>query len=106
LAQSGWDPSDKEARALLTSAVTDYEKVYQLQKPTFDKIPLHSRGELLFGLASGWSILGDNEKAGVYLKLVIANCKDSRYQKEAEKFLAQKPMPTIDHNCSGCHAAR
>ena len=106
LAQSGWDSSDKEARALLTSAVTDYEKVYQVQKAYFDKIGVHSRGELLFGLASGWSILGDNEKARVYLKLVIDNCKDSRYQKEAEKFLAQKEMPTVDHNCSGCHATR
>ena len=105
LSQSGWDPSDKEARVLLTSAVTDYEKVYQSQKATFDKIPLHSRGELLFGLASGWSILGDTEKARFYLELVIDNCKDSRYQKEAEKLLALKEMPTVDHNCSGCHAS-
>jgi hypothetical protein len=33
LAQSGWDPSDAQGRALLLSALTDYEKVYQWQKP-------------------------------------------------------------------------
>jgi hypothetical protein len=67
VAQSGWDSTNSESRALLESALLDYEKIYQWQKPSFSKLSSHSRGELLFGLASGWSILGNDEKARYYL---------------------------------------
>jgi len=31
VAQSGWDATDSESRALLESALVDYEKIYQWQ---------------------------------------------------------------------------
>ena len=102
LAQSGFDPSDAEGRALLMSAVQDYEKVYESQKPSFKKIGIHSRGELLFGLASGWSILGDRQKARAYLELIVAECNDSEYEKEARSWLNSGATP-IQHDCIGCH---
>lgn len=102
LAQSGFDPSDEEGRALLSSAVQDYEKVYEWQKPSFSKIGIHSRGELLFGLASGWSILGDQEKARQYLELIVAECKDSDYETEARRWLSSGATP-VQHDCIGCH---
>lgn len=102
LAQSGFDASDADGRALLASAVSDYEKVYESQKPSFRKIGIHSRGELLFGLASGWSILGDHEKARAYLELIVAECKDSDYETEAKSWLSSRATP-VQHDCIGCH---
>ncbi len=106
LAQSGWDPSDAEGRALLLSALNDYEKVYQWQKPFFRKMSMHSRGELLFGLASGWSILGEREKALKYLRLIIEEGKGTKYEREAQRWLDITPLPVVQHDCTGCHISR
>ncbi|HEX8847430.1 MAG TPA: hypothetical protein VF791_22490 [Pyrinomonadaceae bacterium] len=106
LAQSGWDSSDAEGRALLLSALKDYEKVYQWQKPFFRKLSMHSRGELLFGLASGWSILGERRKALKYLRLIIEECRGTKYEREAQRWLNITPLPVVQHDCTGCHIGR
>lgn len=105
VAQSGWD-SSSESKALLESALVDYEKVYQWQKPSFSKLSSHSRGELLFGLASGWSILGDHEKARHYLSLITQDCADTEYESEARKWIKGWPGTIIQHDCMGCHVNR
>jgi hypothetical protein len=105
-AQSGWDPSDSQSRVLLESALLDYETVYRWQKPNFIRVPIHSRGELLFGLASGWSILGNDRKAREYLMLILKECKDTRYEAEARGWLAKKWPLVIQHDCIGCHVSR
>jgi hypothetical protein len=102
-AQSGWDPSDVQSRVLLESALLDYETVYRWQKPNFSKVPIHSRGELLFGLASGWSILGNDQKAREYLMIVLKECKNSQYEVEARRWLAKKWPVVVQHECIGCH---
>jgi hypothetical protein len=106
LAQSGWDPSDAEGRALLLSALKDYEKVYRWQKPFFQKLSMHSRGELLFGLASGWSILGEREQALKYLRLIIEEGKGTKYEREAQRWSGITPLPVVQHDCTGCHISR
>ena len=105
-AQSGWDPSDSQSRVLLESALLDYETVYRWQKPNFIRVPIHSRGELLFGLASGWSILGNDRKAREYLMLILRECKDTPYEAEARRWLARKWPLVIQHDCIGCHVSR
>lgn len=102
LAQSGWDSSDT-SRGLLLSALNDYEKVYESQKPLFAKIGIHSRGELLFGLASGWSILGEREKSLEYLRLIVENCSGTNYEREARRWLATDAGTVVQHDCGGCH---
>ena len=103
VAQSGWDPNDTASRALLESALLEYEKVYAWQQPTFDKLSSHSRGELLFGLASGWSILGNHEKARRYLSLVVEKCAGTDYEPEARKWMKGPAETVIQHDCRGCH---
>jgi hypothetical protein len=105
-AQSGWDPSDSQSRGLLESALLDYETVYRWQKPNFSTVPIHSRGELLFGLASGWSILGNDKKAREYLILILSECKDTSYEAEARRWLARKWPLVVQHDCIGCHVSR
>jgi hypothetical protein len=105
-AQSGWDPSDSQSRVLLESALRDYEKVYAWQKPNFNAVPTHSRGELLFGLASGWSMLGDRNKTRKFLMLILKECNGSEYEPEARRWLAKKWPVVIQHDCIGCHVSR
>lgn len=103
ISQSGFDPKDRQGRALLTSAVLDYEKVLAVQQKYFSQISLHSRGELLFGLVSGWSMLGDQNKTRLYLTRITKDCKNSRYDREARTWLELKTIPRVDHQCQGCH---
>lgn len=103
LAQSGWDASDARGRALLESALADYEIVYRWRRPVFSSLSEHSRGELLFGLASGWSILGEQRKARAYLRLVLDECRDTSYAAEARKWLKGAPDAVVQHDCRGCH---
>jgi len=103
LAQSGYDPEDRQGRALLASAVRDYEVVFDKQKDSLAKLSEHSRCELLFGLAAGWNRLSDAGKTRFYLESIVQNCGGSAYETEARKYLSQTPMSTIDHNCIGCH---
>lgn len=105
LAQSGWDPHDAEARSLLESAVNDYEQVYEIQKPRFGEIRIHSRGELLFGLASGWSMLGDQAKTKEYLELITFECEGTSYASEAKQWLNKKSPFVVQHDCTGCHVS-
>ncbi|MDT7605479.1 MAG: hypothetical protein QOF61_3476 [Acidobacteriota bacterium] len=106
LAQSGWDSADPRGRQLLASAVSDYEKVYRLQRPTFSALSNHSRGELLFGLASGWSMLGEQSKAREYLRLVLQECRGTSYETEARGWLKKEPLPVVQHDCTGCHVSK
>lgn len=103
VAQSGWDQSDSQSRTLLRSALLDYEEVFRLQRPHFQKLSAHSRGELLFGLASGWSILGDHRKARDYLMLILSECKDTTYEIEARPWLDRQRPAVMQHDCVGCH---
>lgn len=103
ISESGFDPSDKQGRKLLQSAVRDYEKILAWQQPKFASLPIHNRGELLFGLASGWSMLGNDQKTRAYLERIKRDCKGSSYEKEAQSLLEMKPRPVVAHTCQGCH---
>jgi hypothetical protein len=103
ISQSGYDPADPQARQLLESAARDYEQVLAWQQPRFATLAMHNRGELLFGLASAWSMLGDQAKTRSYLKRITVDCRGSSYEQEARSFLEQSPMPVVKHDCQGCH---
>jgi hypothetical protein len=95
----------KIGRSATLIGLLDHELVYQRQKPHFSRLPLHSRGELLFGLASGWSILGDRRRARHYLSAVVRECRGTAYERKARLLLARKPLPVVAHDCIGCHSA-
>jgi len=44
-----------QARRLLQKAIADYEKVLPIQAPDRERLSVHPRGDLLAGLAEGWS---------------------------------------------------
>jgi tetratricopeptide (TPR) repeat protein len=92
------------ARPLLESAVQDYERALEIQAPTFATLGDHAKGELLFGLAEGWSRLGDAEKARRYFERLIADAPASGQTPKARAWIATGSIPKGDGlQCVGCH---
>ena len=92
-------------RPVLETGVSDFEKVLKTQEPRFAELGVHPRGELLTGLADGWSRLGNNEKARGYFERITTELKGTVYEQKAKAWLEDKPEAKKPgfFNCSGCH---
>jgi tetratricopeptide (TPR) repeat protein len=93
------------AKPILETGVSDFEKVLKLQEQYFAKLPIHSRGELLTGLADGSSRLGRQDKAREYFSRITVELKGSVYEEKARAWLENKPQVKSPEffSCSGCH---
>ena len=92
------------ARPLLQSALDNYERALEIQAPTFAALGDHAKGELLFGLAEGWSRLGDSEKARRYFERVISDAPSSGQTPKARAWIETGSIPkTNGMQCVGCH---
>jgi tetratricopeptide (TPR) repeat protein len=105
LETSKYIPQPAQARALLEKAVGDYEKTLELQKPYFDKLSAHSRGELLIGIADGHRRLGNTERARIYFERMVKELPNSNYAQTARAFIEKGTFPA-NRTCTGCHAKR
>jgi tetratricopeptide (TPR) repeat protein len=91
-------------RPLLEQAVGDYEHVLALQASYFDKLGDHPRGELLFGLAEGYSRLGQPEKARKYFERLVREAPGSGQAPRADAWLKTGTVPPARGlGCVGCH---
>jgi hypothetical protein len=94
--------SDPElAQSLIKDGVADYEHVYRIQKPIFETLGPHPRGELLFGIAEGYSRMGDQEKARAHFEQIRADLPGTPYAKRAATWLETGKVE--DTQCIGCH---
>ena len=84
------------------SAVEAFERALVIQTPDLPRMSEHSRGELLAGLAEGWSRLGDAEKARGYLQRIVKEVPDSRYSARARAWLEDGPQ-SGPLTCLTCH---
>jgi tetratricopeptide (TPR) repeat protein len=92
------------ARPLLRSAVQNYERVLEIQAPIFASLGDHPKGELLFGLAEGWSRLGEAENARRYFERLIADAPNSGQAPKAREWMATGAVPkSKGASCVGCH---
>jgi tetratricopeptide (TPR) repeat protein len=98
-------PGDN-GKELLRMGLADYEHVYQIQAPRFDKLPGHARGELLFGLAEGYARLGDVGQARRWFeKLAAVDDPENGHLGQARDYLKTGSLSgTI--KCVGCHVGR
>jgi tetratricopeptide (TPR) repeat protein len=91
-------------RPLLEKGVGDYEHVLALQSAYFNTLGDHPKGELLFGLAEGYSRLGNSEKARGYFDRLIADAPTSGQVPKAQTWLATGALPkSAGLGCVGCH---
>jgi hypothetical protein len=94
---------DAQGRALVETAVGDFEKVLALQQPYFASLARHPKGELLAALAEGWSRLGDQRKSRGYLARMAEELSDTPYAAAAVTRL-DNPGASTRITCLGCHA--
>jgi len=92
------------AKPLLETAVADYEHVLELQASYFNTLGDHPKGELLFGLAEGYSRLGQPEKARMYFERLVKDAPASGQAPRAKQWLTDGTLPkTQGLGCVGCH---
>ena len=82
--------------------VGDYLKVLELQKPYFESLPMHGRGELLGGISDALWLLERRDEARVFLQRMISELPNSPYAIMAQRQL-DGPETTVRVTCLGCH---
>jgi tetratricopeptide (TPR) repeat protein len=92
------------AKPLLEKAVSDYERTLELQASYFDTLGDHPKGELLFGLAEGYSRLGQLDKARAYFERLTHDAPKSGQTPKAKEWLETGTLPpSAGLGCVGCH---
>ena len=99
-------PSAEMAHPLIEKGVSDFERALEIQKPYFDTLGTHPRGELLIGLADGYARLGKDEQAAAFFERIRAALPGTPYAASAEKWLATKTLAPREAGCLGCHVAK
>lgn len=92
------------ATPLLSSALSNYERVLVLQGERFSGLGDHPKGELLFGLAEGYARLGNQVKAQEYFSRIVADAPGSGQAPRARQWLETGSLPPLNGmTCVGCH---
>jgi len=92
------------AKPLLDKAVSDYERTLDVQASYFNTLGDHPKGELLFGLAEGYSRLGQPDKARQYFERLTHDAPGSGQTPKAKEWLATGTLPpSTGLGCVGCH---
>ena len=95
------------ARPITQLAVEDFERVLEIREKeqTLSQRSTHQRGELLTGLADGWSRLGNAGKARGYFERITRDLKGTIYEQRAKAWLEDKAEAKAGgyFACSGCH---
>ncbi len=87
---------------MLETAIGDYKKTLALQEHYFEDLSIHSRGELLGGIADVLWQRGRRDEARPYLQRMVAELSGSPYAMVAQRQLEQ-PETTVQLTCLGCH---
>jgi len=106
LTASRYVPSPEMSRPLIEKGVGDFEKAYDLQGPDLSYLGTHPRGELMIGLADGYSRLGNQEKAQAWFERIQKELKGTAYERSANTWLETKSLTPAQAGCLGCHTAK
>lgn len=93
------------AKQLRQRVVVDYERTLESQKPYFQNLGEHPRGELLSGLAENYHWMGNAEKSREMLQRIEKELDGTVYQKNATAWLKNPPADpkAATLTCQGCH---
>lgn len=94
------------ALQLIQTGVQDFEKAYQLQGPDLTRLGIHPRGELMIGLADGYSRLGEQDKAQQWFERIEKEMPGTPYAKSAATWLETKSLAAAQAGCLGCHTGQ
>jgi tetratricopeptide (TPR) repeat protein len=92
------------AKPLIEKALGDYERTLAIQADYFTTLGDHPKGELLFGLAEGYSRLGAIDKARAYFERLVKDAPGSGQTAKAREWLSTGELPKVTGlGCVGCH---
>ncbi len=94
------------SRPLIAKAVGDFEAAYQMQGPDLSGLGTHPHGELMIGLADGYSRLGDREKAQQWFERIQKELPGTPYARSAGTWLETKSLAPQQAGCLGCHTGK
>jgi tetratricopeptide (TPR) repeat protein len=106
LTASRYIDAPERTRPLVEKGVSDLEKAYSVQGPDLSKLGTHPRGELMIGLADGYSRLGDQEKAQEWFERIQQELKGTPYEKSAHTWLETKSLAPAQAGCLSCHTGK
>jgi tetratricopeptide (TPR) repeat protein len=98
--------SAEMARPLIEKGVGDFERAYAIQGPDLSGLGTHPRGELMIGLADGYSRLGNSEKAQQWFERIQKELPGTPYAKSATTWLETKSLAPEQSGCLGCHTGK
>src|SRR5262245_2213559 len=85
-------------------AYSAYQKLWKLQSPAVDKLPLHIRGELLAGLAQSAQRTGRSQEAAQFLEKIQALLPDTPYANAAQQWKENpESVTSTSIACRTCH---
>jgi tetratricopeptide (TPR) repeat protein len=106
-AQARHQRNPEEAERVMRLALSDYEHTRELQAAHFDTKSAHARGELLLGLADGYSRVGEIDRATSLFEKILKDLPDTPYSSSADLWLQTKsPLPLAKTGCFGCHVGK
>jgi tetratricopeptide (TPR) repeat protein len=91
------------AHPLIEKGVSDLEKAYDIQQNHLSQMGTHPRGELMIGLADGYSRLGLQDKAQRWFERIQTELKGTPYELSANLWFQTKSLPADKAGCLGCH---
>jgi tetratricopeptide (TPR) repeat protein len=92
-------------KPVLEKALADYEHVYDLQKGFFDRLDIHNRSELLFGLADGYARDDQPEKARAWFEKIVTLGPQGGHYEQARQYLNGEKYSVTGIGCAGCHTS-
>jgi tetratricopeptide (TPR) repeat protein len=95
-------PDRARAQTMLQEAAAGFEMAYAVERPVFDRLSVHRRGEMLAGLAETYWRLGDKDKSREYLQLITRELPDTPYQSRAQAWL-EEGSSAGRLSCLTCH---
>jgi hypothetical protein len=85
-------------------ALPSHPALSSLQEPIFATLGDHPKGELLFGLAEGYSRLDQQDTARLYFDRLVKDAPSSGQTPRAKQWLADGTLPKSSGlGCVGCH---
>jgi tetratricopeptide (TPR) repeat protein len=106
-AQARHPRNQQEVEQLMRLALSDYEHTRELQSAYLDRMFVHARGELLLGLADGYSRVGETDRAASLFEKIRRDLPDTPYASSADLWLQTKsPLPVARTGCFGCHVGK
>ncbi len=88
---------------LVKRALSDYERAFELQKESMERLSMHAKGELLMGLADLNESAGNAARSREFLDRVTKEMPGTPYGRRAQLWLEGK-LPPQQRTCAGCHS--